>query len=43
LVDKLDVEKGFAPDGVVRGPDLFEVEEGVDGSEEGTVEPTSTL
>lgn len=43
LVDELDVEEDLAPDGVVSRPDLLEVEERVDGCEEGTVEPTSTL
>lgn len=43
LVDELDVEEGFAPDGVIRSPDLLEVQEGVDGGEEGTIEPTATL
>jgi hypothetical protein len=43
LVDEFDVEQDLTPDGVVGRPDLLEVEERVHGSEEGTVEPTSTL
>jgi len=43
LVDEFDVEQDFAPERVVRVPDLFEVEEGVDGGEEGAVEPAAAL
>ena len=43
LVDEFDMEEGFAPDGVVGGPDLLEVEERVDGCEEGSVQPTAAL
>jgi hypothetical protein len=43
LVDELDVQQRFAPDGVVRRPDLFEVEERVDSGEESTIEPAATL
>jgi hypothetical protein len=37
------MEENLAPDSMVGCPDLLEVEERVYGSEEGTVEPTSTL
>lgn len=43
LVDEFDVEEDLASDRVVGGPDLFEVYEGVDGGEEGAVEPATTL
>jgi hypothetical protein len=43
LVDEFDVEEDLAPDGVVGRPDLLEMKQRVYGSEESTVEPTSTL
>jgi hypothetical protein len=43
LVDEFDVEKDFSSKGVVGVPNLFEVDKGVDGSEESSVEPTPTL
>lgn len=43
LVDEFDVEEDLAGEGVVGGPDLLEVDEGVDGSEKGTVQPTTSL
>lgn len=43
LVDGFDVQEDFAGDGVICAPDLADLDERIDGSEEGTVEPTSTL
>lgn len=43
MVDEFDVKEDLAGDGVVGGPDLFEVYKGVDGGEEGAVEPATTL
>jgi hypothetical protein len=43
LVHKFDVQQELAPDGVVGPPDLFEVQERVDGREKGTVQPATTL
>jgi hypothetical protein len=43
LVDELDVQHDFAVDGVVGAPDLAEVDKGINGGEEGTVEPTTPL
>ena len=43
LVDEFNVEEDLAPDGVVRRPYLLEMEKRIDRSEEGTVQPTSTL
>jgi hypothetical protein len=43
LVHEFDVQQDFAPDGVVGCPYLFEVQQGVDGGEEGAVKPSSTL
>jgi hypothetical protein len=37
------VQQYFAPNGVVSRPDLLEVEQGVDSSEEGSIEPSATL
>ncbi len=37
------MQQGLAGDGVVRLPDLLEVDQGVDSSEEGTVEPAAAL
>ena len=43
LIHEFDVEEDLATDCVVCMPDLTEVDEGVDGCEEGTIEPTSAL
>ena len=43
LVDEFNVEENLAAHGVVGAPDLAEVDEGVDGGEEGTVEPAAPL
>ncbi|RDA92146.1 hypothetical protein CP533_5577 [Ophiocordyceps camponoti-saundersi (nom. inval.)] len=43
LVRELDEEEGLAGDGVVGGEDLTALEEGVDGGEEGAVEPSAAL
>jgi hypothetical protein len=37
------MEQDLAPHGVVGAPDLLEVEERIDGGEEGTVKPAATL
>ncbi|RCI08911.1 hypothetical protein L249_4922, partial [Ophiocordyceps polyrhachis-furcata BCC 54312] len=43
LVRELDEEEDLAGDGVVCGEDLTALKEGVDGGEEGAVEPSSAL
>lgn len=43
LVDRLYTKKKFARDGMVCLPDLTALDEGVDGGEESTIEPSSTL
>jgi len=43
LVNEFDMEEDFPAYGVIGVPDLTEVDEGVDGGEEGTVEPATTL
>ena len=43
MVDEFDVEKNLAANSVVGTPDLAEVDERVDSSEEGAVEPTTAL
>lgn len=43
LVEELDVEQDLAGDGVVGVPDLLEVDQRVDGGEEGSVQPSSAL
>lgn len=43
MVYEFDVQENFAADCVICSPDLAEVDEGVDGSEEGAVEPSSSL
>ena len=43
LVDELDVGEDFAADGMVCSPDLSEMHQRVDSSEECSVEPSSTL
>lgn len=43
MVDEFYVQEDLACDGVVGVPDLFEVDEGVDGGEEGSVEPATAL
>ena len=40
LIAELDDEEGLAHEGMVGAPDLVEVREGVDGGEEGAVEPS---
>jgi hypothetical protein len=43
LVDEFDVRQDLANYGVVGLPDLAEVNQRVDGFEEGTVEPAAAL
>ena len=43
LVDEFNVEEYLPADGVISMPDLAEVDERVDGCEEGAVEPPSSL
>jgi hypothetical protein len=43
LVDEFDVEEDLASDGVVGFPDLPEMDEGIDGSKEGSVKPAPAL
>ena len=43
LIEEFDVEQDFAREGVVSLPDLLEVDQGVDGGEEGSIEPTTAL
>lgn len=43
LVDEFDMQKDLSHGRVAGLPDLLEMEKRVDGSEEGTVEPTTTL
>lgn len=43
LVDEFDVQQDFSCNGVIRLPDLSEVKEGIDCSEKGSVQPTTTL
>ena len=43
LVNEFDVEEDLAGNGVVRGPDLAEMDEGIDGSEESAIEPAPAL
>jgi hypothetical protein len=43
LVHEFDVQEDFAPDGMVGRPNLLEVEQGIDGGEESTIEPAATL
>jgi hypothetical protein len=43
LVDEFDVQEDLACSGVVGRPDLAEVDERVDGGEEGAVEPAAAL
>ena len=37
------MEQNLAGDGVIGGPDLAEVDQGIDSGEEGTVEPAPAL
>lgn len=43
MVDEFDVKEDFAGNSVIGVPDLAEVNKGVDGGEESTVEPSSSL
>jgi hypothetical protein len=43
LVNEFDMEEDLAGKGVVRGPDLAEMDEGIDGSEESAIEPAPAL
>jgi hypothetical protein len=43
LVQELHMQEDLASESMVCKPDLLEVDEGVNGSEEGTVEPSTSL
>lgn len=43
LIDEFDMKQDLSGQGVVGVPDLLKVNEGVDGSEESTVQPSSSL
>jgi hypothetical protein len=43
LVYEFNVQQHLAPEGVIGRPNLPEVEQRIDGSKEGTIEPSSTL
>jgi hypothetical protein len=43
LIQEFDMQKDFARHGVIRPPDLTDVDQRVHSGEEGTVEPSPTL
>lgn len=43
MVDEFNVKEDLSTDGVIRGPDLLEMQKRVNGSKECAVEPTSPL
>jgi hypothetical protein len=43
LVNEFDVEEDLACQCVIRGPDLAEMDEGIDGREESAIEPAPAL